>query len=61
MSAATKKIRMTSYMTGRDFAHKPGDIAEFDIKEADRILSVGGAVEIDDDEEERPAPKRTKA
>ena len=37
------KILMTSYMTGKNFSYAPGDVAEFDDKEAQRILGVGGA------------------
>ncbi len=37
------KIVMTSYMTGKNFSYSPGDVVEFDDKEAQRILSVGGA------------------
>lgn len=50
--AKTTKIRMTSYMTGNDFAYSPGDIAEFDDKEAKRIIAVGGAVPLEADKSE---------
>lgn len=42
--SAKKKVKMTSYMTGKDFSYSPGDVAEFDAKEADRLVEVGGAV-----------------
>lgn len=51
----TKKVKMTSYMTGKDFAYSPGDVAEFDAAEADRIVSVGGAVAYVDEKTEAKA------
>lgn len=40
--AAKVKVVMTSYMTGNDFSHAPGDVVEFDKAEAERVVSVGG-------------------
>lgn len=55
--AAKIKVKMTSYMTGKDFAYSPGDIAEFDAKEAERVVRVGGAVPYEPEKAEEEGEK----
>lgn len=53
----TKKVRMTSFMSGAGYAHAPGDIAELEADEADRVIAVGGGVEfVENDKQPEQQP-----
>lgn len=43
MSGKTK-VKMTSFMSGKGYSYSPGDVVELSASEAERVVSVGGAV-----------------
>jgi len=54
------KVVMKSWMTGEKFAHCPGDVAEFSDAEATRLVTVGGARHLTEDEAALHAPEPVK-
>lgn len=47
------RVRMLCVMSGTDPLIGPGDVISFESDEANRLVSIGAAVILDDDEDEQ--------
>ena len=55
-AVATKRVKLLSFLSGKDGSLPPGSVVDLDRTEAERLLDLGAAVELDEvkaDEEQK--------
>ena len=50
-AVATKRVKLLSYLSGKDGSLTPGSIVELEDAEADRLIGLGAAVKAEVGEE----------